>query len=56
MHFITKATPIGYIDIKCHIIKLKSSETCLIGYLGLITCDSLEADTQTHTYSLPGQK
>ena len=47
MHFITKATPIGYIDIKCHIRKLKGSGNCLIGNSGLITRDSLEADTQT---------
>ena len=28
---VTKATPIHYIHSKCHINKLKSSKTCLIG-------------------------
>ena len=28
MHFITKATPIGYSDSKCHIKKLKGSIDC----------------------------
>ena len=36
MHFITKAMPIGYIDNKYHISKLKS-RTCLIGYSGFIS-------------------
>ena len=30
--FVTKAMPIGYIDSKCHIKRLKSTKTCLIGY------------------------
>ena len=32
MRFVTKATPIGYIDSKCHIKRLKSSKTYLIGF------------------------
>ena len=36
MQFVTRATPIGYINSKCHIKKLKSSRICLIGYLGFI--------------------
>ena len=35
-HFVAKATPISYIDSKCHIKKLKSIRTCLIGYSGFI--------------------
>ena len=33
--FVSKATPIGYIDSKCHIKRL-SSKTCLIDYSGFI--------------------
>ena len=33
--FITKATPIGYIDSKCYTSKLKNNRTCLIGYSAL---------------------
>ena len=36
MGFVTKATPINYVD-KCHIKKLKSRKTCLIGYSGFIS-------------------
>ena len=54
MRFITKATPISYIDSKCHIKKLKSSRTCLIGYSDFISSrmvfNSLRGkDTHTHT-------
>ena len=69
MHFVTKATAITNIDSKCHIKKLKSSRTCLIGYSGFISHEwylllilSLGADTDTHThthtyaYQLPRQK
>ena len=35
--FITKATPIGYIDSKCNISKVISSRSCLIGYSGFIS-------------------
>ena len=37
IRFVTKATPINHIDSKCHIKKLKSSRTCLIGYSGFIS-------------------
>ena len=37
MHFITKATPIGYIDSQCHYRQIESSRTCLIGYSGFIS-------------------
>ena len=34
---VTKAPSINNIDSKCLIRKLKSSRTCLIGYLGFIS-------------------
>ena len=38
--FVTKATPIGYIDSKLMPYKkLKGSRTCFIGYSGLISCE-----------------
>ena len=38
MHFVTKATPISYINRKCHTKKLmKSNRTCLIGYSDFIS-------------------
>ena len=55
MHFVTKPTPIGYIDIKCHIKKLKSSKTCLIGCSGFnshewfVIAWGANTQTQTHT-------
>ena len=52
MRFVTKTTPIGYIDSKCHIKNLKSSKTCLIGYSGLISCQWLlmASGADTHTW------
>ena len=49
-HFITKATPIGYIDSKYHIKKLKGSETFLIGYsdLNVNGFNGLRANTYTN--------
>ena len=50
MHFVTKAPPISNIDSKSHIKKLKSSRTCLIGY---ISCEWLLiawGHTHTHTH------
>ena len=35
--FVTKDILISYINSKCHIMKLKSSRTCLIGYSGFIS-------------------
>ena len=43
-----------YINSKCHISKLKSRRTCLIGYSGLISSEwffiAQGTDTQTHTH------
>ena len=53
MHFITKATPIGYSDSKCHIKKLKGS----IGYsdlnfnrLGANTYRDIQTNKQTNMH------
>ena len=56
MCFVTETMPIGYIDSKCHISKLKSSRICLIGYSGFISHEwgfysFGGADTQTHTHT-----
>ena len=53
MRFVTKAPPISNIDDKCHIKKLKSSKTCLIGYSGFFSREwfliAWGADTHIHT-------
>ena len=46
---VTKATPNGYIDSKCHINRLKSSINCLIGYSDFISCSWPRGRTHTHT-------
>ena len=49
--FVTKATPISYIDNKSHIEKLKSIWTCLIGYSDYISSEwfySLGVGTHTN--------
>ena len=55
MRFVTKTMPIDNIDSKCHIKKLKSSRTCLIGYSGFISHEWFlmpwEGDTHTHTHT-----
>ena len=59
-HFITKAPPIININSKCHIKKLKSSRTCLIGYLDFISREwfliAWGADTRRHTCIPTSQK
>ena len=54
MLFVTKATPIGYIDSKFDIKKQKISKTCLIGYLAFISREwfliAYGVDTHTHTH------
>ena len=59
--FVTKAKPISYINSKCHIKTLKSSRTCLIGYLAFISHKWFliawgQTHPRTHTYQPPGQK
>ena len=55
MHIVTKATPIQFIDSKCHIKKWKSRKTALSGYYACLSCDLLlmpvEARTHTHTHT-----
>ena len=41
IQFFTKTMPISNIDRQCHIKKLKSSRTCMIGYSGFISHYSL---------------
>ena len=52
---VTKATPISYIKRKCHINKLKSNRTHLIGYWGFISSELFSiawgADTYTNTHT-----
>ena len=54
MHCITKATPIHFIDDKCHIKKLKS---CRAGYYGCLSCELLliPLGVDTHT-NFPDKK
>ena len=53
MCIVTKATPIQFINSKCHIKKRKSHKTALSRYYACLSRDlllmPLEADTQTHT-------
>ena len=49
--FVTKATPISYIDSKCHISKLKTSGICLIGYSGFIAWGQTHKHTHTHAHT-----
>ena len=55
MRFVTKVPPISNFDSKCHIKKLKSSKTCLIGYSGFISHEwfliAWGADTHTRTHT-----
>ena len=50
----TKATPIYFIDGKCHIKKLKSCKTALTGYYACFSCElllmPLEVDTHIPTF------
>ena len=56
MHFVTNAMPIGYINSNCHISKMKSSRTCLIGYSDVISNEWFFiawgwGHTHTHIYT-----
>ena len=51
MCFVTKAMPIGYIDSKCHISKVKGSRTCLIDYSDFISREVFHSLGGGHTHT-----
>ena len=50
LHSLLRDHPINNIDTKCHIKKLKSSRTFLIGYLGLYAKYEPNFLTSNHYY------